>query len=464
MYYAVEYRENGTGKSVIEDILLLTSIKAMLFLTRISAYIRGSIITTDIKVELDEDDPDPERTLAKVLNYIKKSREMQLPIGMLKVNDLVDWLHNVGFKVTATHPSLPRFELDLEENMLPVNVPDDSLEELLDKYITLTIGPTPEMVDNSYSPDFATTIVANNVLMTRRIYMKQKQLNPLFTEHVRKYIENDPMLRNKILSIIEENVNTIKKKIKKLAINEELKKKITKINKKGFTYWTFKEVLNNIHVSLPKPELQEEDPNYELFDKLNQKLDSVLEVLLSSDMFDSELLGDLGDKVENQKNILKGLIIYKWMSQNRFLPEVVDVFSIDEDGKPIFNLSDEYKALVEALKANIIPLLKEMSKFKKQSDKQLEKIDDEDESSDYDNENEETTENENIEEENNTEETTETTENEENTTEENTNEEEITNEEEGEENEENNKEENTENKNNENKENSEDEDLTKGLF
>ena len=378
MYYAINYRENGTGKSILEDILLLASIKAMLFLTRISAYIRGSIVITDIKVELDEDDPEPEKTLAKVLNYIKRSRQMQLPMGMMKVNDLVDWLHNVGFKITATHPSLPRFELDYDENTLPINVPDSELEELLEKYISLTLGVTPEMIDNSFSPDFATTIVANNVLMTRRVYMKQKLLNPLLTENIRKYLQNDPILYNKIISLIEDNISSIKKKIKKTSINSELKKRIEKINKKTFVAWVFKEINRNLEVNLPKPELQEDDPNIELLDKLSSKLDTVLDIILSDDMFNSDLLGDLADKVGDQKNILKGLIVYKWMTENRVLPEVTDVFSVDEDGNPIFNLADEYKSIVEALKSNIIPLLKQMNKFKKKSDEQLDKIENED--------------------------------------------------------------------------------------
>jgi len=297
---------------------------------------------------------------------------------MMKVNDLVDWLHNVGFKITATHPSLPRFELDYDENTLPINVPDSELEELLEKYISLTLGVTPEMIDNSFSPDFATTIVANNVLMTRRVYMKQKLLNPLLTENIRKYLQNDPILYNKIMSLIEDNIPSIKKKIKKTSINSELKKRIEKINKKTFVAWVFKEINRNLEVNLPKPELQEDDPNIELLDKLSSKLDTVLDIILSDDMFNSDLLGDLADKVGDQKNILKGLIVYKWMTENRVLPEVTDVFSVDEDGNPIFNLADEYKSIVEALKSNIIPLLKQMNKFKKKSDEQLDKIENED--------------------------------------------------------------------------------------
>ena len=381
-YYATNYRNNGTGKSVLEEIQLLASIKAMLFLTRMTAYIRGAITITDVKVELDETEENPDRVLAKLLNYVKKSRQMQLPMGMLKVNDLVDWLHNVGFKVTAKHPKLPNFDIDIDENALPVNIPDDSLEELIDKYQILTIGVTPEMVNNGYSADFATTIDANNVLMIKRILAKQKLINPLLTENIRKYIQNDPLLYNKIKSIINKNIPAIKKKLNKLTINDDLKKKVSKLNNKVFSAWVFKEILRNLNASLPKPELSDDNPNSEIFDKLNSNLDSVLDVILSTDMFDSDLLGDLADKIDNQKSILKGIIMYKWMTENRFLPEVSDMFTVDEDGNPILNLADEYKTLVEALKANILPLLKEMSKFKKKSDEQMDKIENPDEGGD----------------------------------------------------------------------------------
>ncbi len=376
-YTAVDYRSNGTGKSVMEDLSVLASLKAMLFLTRLSGMIKSHITITEVDIELDEDDPNYEFTLKKIINQIKRSRQMQLPIGMLKLDSMVDWLHNVGFKFNPKHPGLADIKVEINEKRYDPPSDDNGLEELLDKYMILRLGLTPEIIDNSYSPDFATTIVANNLLLNRRVLKRQNQLSPHLTNNIVKYVENDPILYNKILSILESNLPEIKKKLKKTITNTELSKKILRLNKKSLVNWLFHTVLKNLDCRLPKPEFKDEDIQGDMFEEYVSRLDKLLDNFLNTDLFTDDLIGELGEKIENQKAVIKTILLYKWLSENRPIPELNDMLSLDEDGKPVLKLSDEYKNLVEVLKENILDLLKEMNKFRKKTDEKIEKLDEE---------------------------------------------------------------------------------------
>ena len=52
--------------------------------------------------------------------------------------------------------------------------PDTELEEELDKRAIMALGLTPEIVDTGFSPEFATTVVANNVLLAKRVIRIQE--------------------------------------------------------------------------------------------------------------------------------------------------------------------------------------------------------------------------------------------------------------------------------------------------
>jgi len=194
-YYAIHFRDNGMGESLLERLTVLMSMRAILLFTKLLSYIKSSVTTTDVKVDLDPDDPEYRKSMEAIMAEVIKNRQISMPIGILNTDDLTDWAHKLGFSFNFKHPGLPDVNIDIEENANEINPIDDTLKEDIDKLIITSLYLTPEMIDNGYSPDFATTIIANNVLLRKRIAKLQGKYNKLLTADIVKKLRVDGKIK-----------------------------------------------------------------------------------------------------------------------------------------------------------------------------------------------------------------------------------------------------------------------------
>jgi single-stranded-DNA-specific exonuclease len=66
-------------------------------------------------------------------------------------------------------------------------------------------------VDNGFNSEFATTVVSNNILLSKRILIYGQKLSIFLTEHIKKIIHNDPYMQNEIKKLIVSNIDRISK-------------------------------------------------------------------------------------------------------------------------------------------------------------------------------------------------------------------------------------------------------------
>lgn len=395
VYYAYKYRKNGTGKSLLERLSVLASMRAIIVFVSLLSFIKSSIPITEVNAELDEQDVEYEKTMEKIMNEVMRSRQLNLPIGILKVDDLVDWVHRIGFSFKFQHPGLPNVNIDVEEKTFDVNPVNDELKEMLDKHIIMALGLTPEIIDNAYSPDFATTVIANNKLLNKRIMRYQRAFNIHITEHIKKLTMVDGVLKRKIYDILKGNVKKIKSYVKKKGYEEDYEY-LEHLPDDVLLEFLYREIIQKLIVHLPKPETKEDQDLSDLFDKYTDNLDKILDQLFSSDALPSDLVGELGDKLENIKQVMKAILIKKWVTENGYMGDISKVLSLDEDGNPTIDVLEEYNAFIETIEKITLPFLKQMKKKQEKIDEKLDKIEngDEEESENNDEDTENNNENE----------------------------------------------------------------------
>ena len=372
-YYAFKYRENGTGESLLETITVLSSIRAILLFARIMANVKNSITTTEVNATLDEQDVDPSKTMTRIISEVMKNRQAQLPIGVTRVEDLVDWTRKVGYKFNFKHPDLPEMDITSNETNSSKVVPDASIDEEIRKQILMAFALPPKAVEDGYDSDFATTIVQSNILFTKRVVAHQDTLLPLVTEHIKKLIKNDRNLYDIILNNINENMTLIKKYIKKSNLNKDFDFK--KINTDNLSKWLTNEYINSLEIELPRIEETKTDNMKEAFDAYKSSLDDVIDMFLGSEATPNSLVGVLGDKLEEVKTAIKNSLLRKWMSDNNYMEDFLKATSLDPDDKPILDIYSEFNVYIDGL-ANIIkPFLEELNDRKVKNDENLNKID-----------------------------------------------------------------------------------------
>lgn len=364
MYTAFYYNKTGVGKSLLENLSILSSLRAIILFAKIMAYSKMSIDVTKVNVALDPDDPDPEKTIEMVQDSVLKMRQNYFPLGINNPTDLIDWIHRAGLQFSYDAvPGLPNVKVDFENANLQHTLPSEDLDESLRKLTIMSLGLSPEVVDSGFNAEFATTVVNNNILLSKRVGIYQ---NKLFV-HLKKYIKiiatNDEELRYKMRNFIEKNIANLN-----LSTADEA---LFNTNKISFFDMYIDKFVENVYVELPKPENTNINNLTAEYDLYKESLEKVLDSVLSTEVVTPGLSGELSSHVDEIKTTYKHYLLRKWMSDNNFYPEVFDITRTPTgDTNTISNnLQDE----ITALMSNLGSIYSNMQKFKKSSDIDLDK-------------------------------------------------------------------------------------------
>ncbi|EPU3829034.1 hypothetical protein ACVWU4_001015 [Campylobacter coli] len=374
MYYAFEYRKNGTGKTILEKSALLLSIRGILFFARMMGTLKNSITNTVTTVTLDEDDPNPEQSSEKTKSEILKSREALLPIGLTSVKDMSSWVTMLGNKIKVIHPGLPNIDITTQDEATQKITPDEELDNKIMEAVIMSIGLNPEIVLAGYQTDYATTVNSRNLLMAKKTLRKQDILNPLINEHIIKYCQNDGNIPNMVKSIIKENITDIKK------IKTDIKKKdkqdrteeendIANVKDNELIDYLTDACIEDITVNLPELEVTDADAMKLAFDNYVQSISTYIEEVFNSEAYSPDLIGEFGNKLNVFKSILKSECIVNWMAENKYLPELAEFLTYNKNGKTDFDAVNNFMDHVAQLADSVYGAANNIKKTRKASDK-----------------------------------------------------------------------------------------------
>lgn len=209
-YFAFQYSPDGIGQSYLDDLRVLNSMRAMALFTQVMAGVRNSIPRTSATLTLDPEDPDPWKTIEILTHEIVRSRQQYFPLGMNSPTDLVDWMQKasiqIGFK---NHPAVPEVGVEFTETNTTFVKPDTELMEYLNRQAILKTGLTPDTVDAAMHAEFATSIVRNSVMLSKRISKNQRLVEPFIGDHGRKHILTHGALMDRLKQMILNNFDEV---------------------------------------------------------------------------------------------------------------------------------------------------------------------------------------------------------------------------------------------------------------
>lgn len=366
-YYAYKYYDNGIGKSLLDDLKVITSLRAILLFAKVMASTKNSIALTHVNMTIDPNDPDPQKTIEMSIHEIIKMRQQYFPLGINSPTDLVDWIQRAGFEFSFEgHPGIPQTKFDFETKNMQHTLPDNELDELLRKQSIMAVGLSPETVDNGFNSEFATTVVANNILLSKRVLQIQQQIEPQLTDEVRKICINDTVIRKEVMEVFEENSEAIAK-----VISDEDKESFQQ-NKAAYFEKLFEDFLDVLMLSLPKPDITTLENQSQAYEHYSDALDKAIDAIISSEFITSDIAGDLSTNIDSIKQIYKAYFLRQWMAENGYMTELNEILSVDEDGKPNIEIYDMMKSHLDGILRGSIKLIKAVEPMKKAANKDLE--------------------------------------------------------------------------------------------
>lgn len=367
-YFAYKFDNRGIGKSLLDDMRILNSLRAMVLFSKVMAAIKNSIGRTQVDLKLDERDPNPQKTIETAIHEISKTRQQYFPLGLSTPGDLVDWIQKSGYEYTFSgHPGLPDTSINFSEKNSSYSPPDNDLEEELRKRAIMATGLSPEMVDNGFSSEFATTVVANNLLLSKRVLQIQEIFIPQVTDHIQKVVMNDGSLFAELVGIVKDN-------FAKLKSENEIDEDLLKENEVFICQSVVSGFIRGLTVALPQPNSVTLENQMTAFDAYVEALDKALTFYISSEVLTESFSGEAASRADELKNIVKAYFCRKWLVENNVLPELADLTIQSEDGTPVLDFASIQADHVNGIVKSVVIALDKMHRVGAAADKDIERI------------------------------------------------------------------------------------------
>jgi hypothetical protein len=397
-YFAFRFNKDGIGESLLDELKILNSLRSMLLFANVMAGIKNSIGRTEVKLKFDEDDANPEKTLETAMHEIIRSRQNFLPLGVNSPAEVVDFITRAGFEFTYEgHPGMPDVSIDFGEKNSQYTKPDTELEDNLRKRAIMKTGVPPETIDAAYQPELATSVVTNNILLSKRVMQIQDEFHPQLATHMRQHAMNSEELVEDLKEILREN-------FKKLTITKDEKKNAKRKSSDPRNYgnntgvpiidekrsdnsdgtgnlseddqeYIVNQVLNeflmNVTVTLPRPNSTTLENQFAAFKSYSEALDMALDAWLSEKFFTPDTGGNVAEKITVLKEVAKAYFLRQWMSENGMMTELSQLTTKTEDGKPavdVFKIQSEH---IETLQKTFGEFFKDLVSITNKSNEEL---------------------------------------------------------------------------------------------
>jgi len=366
-YIAFDYNQYGVGVSLMQKSKVIGGLRAMLLFADTMAAIKNSVGRTIVSITLDEQDPDPASTVEGLMHEFAYARSNGLmPLGATSPRDIVNYMQQASVEyVISGNPRYPSTAVNVEDRQNNRVRPDDKLQDDLKKRHLNSFGLAPETVDAAQGPDFATSVVANNLLMAKRVLMWQKIYTGHLQDFVARFTLNSGILldrmRDEVKKILEMRQSDLQRKGED---KDEKKENVQNLQDDMIDSFLQRHdnddpvdaiILDFIHalrVELPKPEQGSQALQMEAFEKYNSALETALKAYMTPDFLrEMEIAGgeeDLNALIE----ATKAFFMRDYMRTNRIFPELEILTQADEDG-PALNMQEANAAHVENIRASM---------------------------------------------------------------------------------------------------------------
>jgi hypothetical protein len=355
-YIAFDYRPNGTGKTLLEDIALLASFKAMLTLSEIYAAVNKNIPVTDIIATIDDQDPEPFKTKEIMEQDIYTTGNRRMIWGETSIEKHINWINNSRFQIKWVNKKFPdnNIEVVTKNKDMDYTVDTETGDKVM-RSIIKSLGLVPSALDDSENVEFASVEMLKNALFNKINTERQDTLSIGVSDRLRKYILSDSVMLESIYDLIDSNASSI---ISMLNNIQEDDKKITKLDD-GIKLQILKDIVDCIYVKLPMAENNIDIDNMkDKFENYKESIEGITDILKES-TYGKEVIAELGIDENALVANIKLYMIIEWCEEHNYAKGIVSFINTKEvkDLKRIFNS-------INSKDANIIKLAKSIAKEK----------------------------------------------------------------------------------------------------
>lgn len=369
-YFAYDINPDGTGKSLLEEIRSMAALRAQMLYARTMGATKNSIGRTKATITIDGEDTDRLGTIEALRADIIASRSILNTGNTLIPADIQTQLSAGGVEIAFDgEGAVPGTNVKFDEIQSNYSKPDQELDEYLTDSLISGVGVPPELVADAKRVEFATIATSSNKLLAKRVRNVQKRFEPELTHHARACLRSDGNIMKKMVEFVKANIKLIKDDPNapaqlRDAENDDLVVRLL-----------VSEYISNLELKLNKPNMLTRQAQLEAMNQFGEGVDFALDAILSDDKLDASLIGaETKAKLKSFGAMAKTILTNREMQRTGFMPEVLDLFTMDAEKNLMGDITQEAVGMVSNMSKAMRGLFEALAKVQAGADQDLQKI------------------------------------------------------------------------------------------
>lgn len=313
-YVAFDYRNsNGTGKSKLDDILFLESLKVSMMMSNVLATMKNAVPFRKAIVDLSKEQRNPHALMYEIRKAIAEKEKILPSINPTIVSQQI-LSQNTSVELKGENQTTG-FQVSVEDTKRDLPIIDTDFLDTLDNRTITGLGAPISAVNEVADVQYARSIATTNIFFAKTIKKDQDTLLGFSESYVKTHASFSSLLIRQIAAIIDDK--DIKDKdikgdtdTKQADESEIIKQNNTvigiiskKISKE--TYQHVMEVISKLKITLPAPIVSPDAAHYELMDSAIKLVNEYADAVFPDDLIPQKYKDDLGDAYTSMKAHIK---------------------------------------------------------------------------------------------------------------------------------------------------------------
>jgi hypothetical protein len=318
-YVAYEYNDNGVGRTIIEDTMVIGACRAAVLFSTVINSMRQAAGQSNIQITLSPDDTDSATTVMQMLARYDAVNRRGYGLNTINPESVVSSITSSGRNVSITgNRAYPEMGFKVESSEVAARAPDEAIGQNLAKMQYQPLGLTPDFMDPANNSDFATSLKQGYLFLLRRIVQNQQDVEPFIKQLVTQLSVHSSIVMDGLSRIVLEHFKKDKKAITALKSHiEDTMKYTTRTDDKGkvdqsidddkLVDMVITEFLAGLTITLPRPDTEKLEDQLKEFQAASEAYKAVLDALITEEMFDATTQSQLSEAVASMKANLLAL-------------------------------------------------------------------------------------------------------------------------------------------------------------
>ncbi len=296
VYMRYEHRDDGTGKSLLEDVFFTYALRTTMMIAKSMAAIRNATDKTVIEFDASNQ--------TNILQTIDQLKELYIAKQTTNISaDPQSIIHDITNKSISFKPKnimgLNEFDVTVQQVAENHAAPDDTMIEKLSDMGISGLGVPHAALNQVSENDYAVSIVTTNLFFADLIRCRQRQTIEFVEQLIKQILKYDRVLQKDMIRVLRKT-------------GEEF---VSKTDAEGNTANIIidnqaagKLIIDNIKVNLPSPNISTNKAHVKEISEFNSAVDTIL-----NGLYPDEILQDSGSDAKTTYTAMKALIKQQMM-------------------------------------------------------------------------------------------------------------------------------------------------------